>query len=157
MEEFITCARVCGDCLNFRPLRDRRTRKVQTLFGTITVDAPRIRVCSCGAGSGFVDVSQSPLAELLPDRCTPELRRLQAELSARHSYREAARLLERLLPCGSVNHATMRNRTHRIADGSRGRGTSSPRPNPIPIWRPIWRWRSMELTFERRMAIRRGT
>jgi hypothetical protein len=63
-----------------------------------------------------VDVSQSPLAELLPDRCTPEFRRLQAELSARHSYREAARLLEKFLPCGSVNHGTMRNRTHRIAD-----------------------------------------
>jgi hypothetical protein len=116
MEEFITFARVCGNCLKLRPLRDRRTRKVQTLFGTITVDAPRIRVCSCRAGSGFVDVSQSPLAELLPDRCTPELCRLQAELSARHSYRESARLLETLLPCGSVNHATMRNRTHRTAD-----------------------------------------
>jgi hypothetical protein len=98
MEEFITCARVCGDCQKLRPLRDRRTRKVQTLFGTVTVDAPRIRVCSCRAGSGFVDVSQSPLAELLPERCTPELRRPQAELSARHSYREAARLLERFLP-----------------------------------------------------------
>jgi len=36
-----------------------------------------------------------PLTELIPDRCTPELRRLQAELSARHSYREAAQLLER--------------------------------------------------------------
>jgi hypothetical protein len=74
MEEFITWARVCGGCQKLRPLRDRRTRKVQTLFGTITVDAPRIRVCSCRAGSGFVDVSQSPLAEVLPDRCTPERR-----------------------------------------------------------------------------------
>jgi hypothetical protein len=130
MEEFITCARVCGDCLKLRPLRDRRTRKVQTLYGTITVDAPRIRVCSCRAGSGFVDVSQSPLSELLPDRCTPELRRLQAELSARHSYREAARLLERLLPCGSVNHATMRNRTHRIADDLEAAVPSPSEPDP---------------------------
>jgi hypothetical protein len=72
IEEFITCARVCGDCLKLRPLRDWRTRKVQTLFGPITVDAPRIRVCSCRSGANFVDVSQSPLAELLPDRCTPE-------------------------------------------------------------------------------------
>ena len=123
----------------------RDSRKVQTLFGTITVDAPRIRVCSCRAGSGFVDVSQSPLAELIPDRCTPELRRLQAELSARHSYRESARLLETLLPCGSVNHATMRNRTHRIADDLEAAVPSPPEPDPNTTWRPISRWRSTEL------------
>ena len=115
MEEFATCARVCTECLKLRRLRDSRTRKIQTLFGTITVDAPRISVCPCRNDWDFVDLSQSPLAHLLPDRCTPELRRLQTEMSARHSYREAARLLATLLPCGPINHATMRNRMHRIA------------------------------------------
>lgn len=115
MEEFTTCARVCRECMKMRRRRDSRTRKIQTLFGTITVDAPRISVCSCRNTWGFADVSQSSLAELLPDRCTPELRRLQAELSARHSYREAARLLSTLLPCDPVSHATMRNRTHGVA------------------------------------------
>src|SRR3984885_6752926 len=91
VEEFITSDRVCGSCRGLRRLRDRRTRKIQTLFGTVTVDAPRISACPCGS-QGFVDVSWSSLTDLLPDRCTPELRRLQAELSARHSYREAARL-----------------------------------------------------------------
>lgn len=62
-----------------------------------------------------MDISWSPLTELLPDRCTPELMRLQAELSARHSFREAARLLETLLPSGPINHATPRNRTQRVA------------------------------------------
>ena len=114
MEEFINCARVCGSCLGLRRLRDRRTRKIQTLFGTVTVDAPRISACSCSS-EGFVDLSWSPLTDVLPDRCTPELRRLQAELSARHSYREAARLMEMLLPSAPANHATMRNRTHRVA------------------------------------------
>ena len=83
MEEFITCARVCGDRLKLRRLRDHRTRKVQTLFGTISVGAPRISTCRCRSRSGFVDVSRSPLTELLPDRCTPELQRLHAELGAR--------------------------------------------------------------------------
>ena len=115
MEEFTTCARVRRDCLKLRRLCDQRTRRVQTLFGTIAVDAPRISACPCRNVWGFVDASLSPLAELLPDRCTPEIRRLQAELGARHSYREAARLLETLLPCGPVNHATMRNRTRRCA------------------------------------------
>lgn len=115
MEEFATCAQVCRDCMKLRWRRDSRTRKIQTLFGTFTVDAPRISVCPCRNNWDFVDVSLSPLAELLPDRCTPELRRLQAELSARHSFREASRLLTTLLPCNPVSHTTMRNRTHRVA------------------------------------------
>jgi hypothetical protein len=101
--------------MKLRRLRDQRTRKIQILFGTISVDAPRISACQCRTGLGFEDVSQSPLTELLPDRCTPELRRLQAELGARHSYRGAARLLGMLLPCGPVSHATVRNRTHRVS------------------------------------------
>jgi hypothetical protein len=130
MEEFTTCARVCGECLKLRRLRDGRARKVQTLFGTITVSAPRISVCPCRNQWGFVDVSSSPLAELLPDRCTPELRHLQAELSAKHSYREAARLLTMFLPCDPMNHATMRNRTHRVAADLERRAISWPKPQP---------------------------
>jgi hypothetical protein len=80
MEEFSTCARVCTDCLTLRRLRDSRTRKLQTLFGTIAVEAPRISACPCRNDWGFLDVSRSPLTELLPDRCPPEFRRLQAEL-----------------------------------------------------------------------------
>jgi hypothetical protein len=78
----------------------------------------------------LVDVSLSPLAELLPDRCTPELRRLQAELGARHSYREAARLLGMLLPCGPVNHATMRKRTQRVAADLEAAVSPTPEPDP---------------------------
>ena len=54
---------------------------------------------------------------LLPSRCAnwPELRRLQAEMSARHSYPEAAQLLATLLPCGPINHAMLRSKTHRVA------------------------------------------
>ncbi len=130
MEEFTTCGRVCTDCLKLRRLRDHRTRKIQTLFGTITVDAPRIAACRCRNVWGFVDVSLSPVAELLPDRCTPELQRLQAEVGVRHSYREAARLLETFLPCGPVNQATMRNRTHRVAADLERAVTVSAKPDP---------------------------
>jgi hypothetical protein len=127
VEEFVTCDRVCGSCLGLRRVRDGRTRKIQTLFGTITVDAPRISACSCSS-QGFVDVSWSPMTDLLPDRCTPELQRLQAELSARHSYREAARLMEMLLPCSRANHATMRNRTHRVAGDLEAAAPLAPEP-----------------------------
>jgi hypothetical protein len=85
------------------------------LFGTVKVAAPRIRLCACADTLGLCDVSLSPLSHLLPDRCTGELRRLQTELGARHSFREATRLLETFLPCSSSNHASVRNRLHRVA------------------------------------------
>ena len=115
MEEYTMCARVGSECLTLRRQCDCRTRTIQTLFGTVEVDAPRISICPCSSEIGFVDLSFSPLAQFFPDRCTPELRRIHAELGARHSFREAAQLLSTLLPCSPTNHATIRNRTHRIA------------------------------------------
>jgi hypothetical protein len=79
---------------------------------------------------GFVDLSSSPLAQLLPDRCTPELRRVQAELGARHSFREAAQKLSMLLPCSPANHATIRNRTHRVAAEIEDKAPEAPKDVP---------------------------
>src|ERR1700742_932421 len=39
MEEYTMCARVCPECLTLRRQRDCRTRTLQTLFGTVEVDA----------------------------------------------------------------------------------------------------------------------
>ena len=79
------------------------------------VTAPRLKLCACVDTMCFDDLSFSPLSKLLPNRCTPELRRVQADLGARHSFREAARLLAALLPCSPPNHASVRNRLHRVA------------------------------------------
>jgi hypothetical protein len=40
MEEYTMCARVCRECLTMCRHRDCRTRTIQTLFGTVKVDAP---------------------------------------------------------------------------------------------------------------------
>ena len=64
IDEYVTCARVCPDCLNLRRLRDQRTRTLQTLFGTVKVAAPRIRLCSCKDAHGKFDASSSPLSHL---------------------------------------------------------------------------------------------
>jgi len=79
---------------------------------------------------GIFDLSFSPLAQLLPDRCTPELRRVQADLGARHSFREAAQLLSTLLPCSPSNHATIRNRTHRVAAEIEAKAPEAPKDAP---------------------------
>ncbi len=38
---------VCAACGGLQPLKDRRTRRLQTLFGTVEVEAPRFKVCRC--------------------------------------------------------------------------------------------------------------
>jgi hypothetical protein len=60
----------------------------------------------------------------------PELRRVQAELGARHSFREAAELLSMLLPCSPTNHATIRNRTHRVAAEIEANAPEAPKGMP---------------------------
>jgi len=37
--------RACAACGVLQPLKDRRTRRLQTLFGTIEVEAPWLKVC----------------------------------------------------------------------------------------------------------------
>src|SRR3954451_21380465 len=108
--------RLCPGCGVPRPLKDRRTRRLQTLFGTLEVEAPRFRVCRCRSAAAPVsEAVSSPVCALLTARCTPELEQVQAELGARASFREAARILETLLPASPANHENVRNRTHAVA------------------------------------------
>src|SRR5215218_4939057 len=100
--EYAACHRICPQCRVPQSLKDRRTRRLQTLFGTVEVEAPRFRVCRCRPLAPMEVAVVSPVGALLTARCTPELERVQAELGARTSFWEAARILETLLPpCGS--------------------------------------------------------
>ncbi len=113
--EYAAACRLCPACGVLQPLKDRRTRHIQTLFGTVEVEAPRIRACRCRVSAAMTEVVFSPVCALLTARCTPELERVQAELGARTSFREAARVLEALLPVSSANHESVRMRTHAVA------------------------------------------
>jgi len=64
IDEYVVCARVCTDCMRLRRLRDQRTRTLQTLFGTVRVAAPRVRLCSCLDTHGMGDLSFSPLSSV---------------------------------------------------------------------------------------------
>jgi hypothetical protein len=39
--EYPHCRRVCPSCLTFQRVKDRRQRRLQPLFGTVDVEAPR--------------------------------------------------------------------------------------------------------------------
>jgi len=85
--------RACTACGVLQPLKDRRTRRLQTLFGTVEVEAPRFKVCGCRRATSLAEVTVSPVGALLTARCTPELERVQAELGARTSFRDGVRIL----------------------------------------------------------------
>jgi len=117
VEEISEVSRVCRLCGSYLPVHDSRERRIDTLFGRITVAVPRVRMCMCGLpGHPKFKAADSPLTRVLRNRATPELQRLQAELAARHSFREAARLLNMLTPCSRQNHMTIRNRLASVAD-----------------------------------------
>ena len=107
--------RACAACGVLQPLKDRRTRRLQTLFGMVEVEAPRFKLCRCGQPVPLAGMAVSPVCALLTARCTPELERMQAELGARTSFRDGARILEALLPVSPANHESLRTRTHAVA------------------------------------------
>jgi len=116
MAEHAAHHRVCPECGVLRPLKDRRTRRLQTLFGTVEVEAPRFKVCHCrSSATQELARTVSPVCALLTARCTPELERVQAELGAHTSFRDAARILDTLLPASPANQEGVRTRTHAVA------------------------------------------
>ncbi len=113
--EYAAHHRACVECGALQPLKDRRTRRLQTLFGTVEVEAPRFKACRCRQPVPVTGATVSPVCALLSARCTPELERVQAELGARTSFRDGVRILEALLPVSPANHESLRSHTHAIA------------------------------------------
>ena len=98
------CLRCGGVCR----VKDYRDHAVATLFGQVTMGLPRFRCAACGgveAGIGW------------PPHCrsTPELDRLQAQLSAFMTYRTAVDVLKQMFPVDAgQDPETLRRHTLRI-------------------------------------------
>ena len=94
LQQYCETVRPCPRRHHRRHLKDYRRRRYDTVFGRLVVCAPRFDGCRhCGER-----LIASPVSELLPERVSPELRHLQAQLAAQLPYRQAAALLEELLP-----------------------------------------------------------
>jgi hypothetical protein len=121
--------RSCRCCGSQRRLHDYRTRRVDTLFGRVTLRQPRWRSCECSAAQSNTDqvCRRSRTSALIGERAAPELVRVQAELGARLSFREAAGVIGMLLPTGkAANHTGIRRRLARTADRLQILDNSSP-------------------------------
>ena len=93
----------CPDCGAARRHKDSRNIVLRTLFGIVRLTSPRWWQCTCRP---HTTRTFSPLAEVLPDRATPELLYLEAKFAALASYGTSARLLAEVLPLGRPLHAT---------------------------------------------------
>jgi hypothetical protein len=104
--------RRCQRCGMQRPLKDLRSRRLVSLFGTVEVRAPRFTPCRCAVTCRR---TLSPVAEIMPDRCTPEYERVVAKMGALLPYRRARTLLAEFLPLGDLQTVeTTRQRTLRV-------------------------------------------
>ena len=113
---YVLFRRHCQGCGGTRPIKDYSTRTIQTVYGAVTVESPRLYPCRrCMPG---VDFTITPVSELCPDRATAELMTLTAKLGAVMPYRSATELLSDCLPGQMpMRHMTLRHRT--LAVGKR--------------------------------------
>src|ERR687893_2332568 len=95
VEEHCRSRRRCDRCGAQRPLKDRRPRRLTSLFGVVAVRAPPFGACRCGVACRR---SITPATELMPDRCTPEYERVVAAMGAALPYRRALALLGEFFP-----------------------------------------------------------
>ncbi|AGW90031.1 hypothetical protein N234_08310 [Ralstonia pickettii DTP0602] len=86
-EEVCMLRRFCTRCHSFLDLKDRRIRKVDTVFGTVPFRSARIICCPCGTPLPL-EFPYSPMTEYVPERATSELLALEAKLSAQMPYRQ---------------------------------------------------------------------
>lgn len=129
--------RACADCGSKRILHNRRCRIVATLFGQVAVRQPRWRPCRCGRSEAN---APSRVRAILGASATPDLVQVQAELGARLSFREAARVMGLLLPASTAaNHTSVRRHLAKPADRLQARDNASPhrmslaRGNPMVV------------------------
>src|SRR5664280_2051535 len=105
--------RVCPHCDKQRQLKEQGRAPFRTLFGLIVVPNPRWLHCACQPQE---ETTFRPLATLLPERTSPELRFLETSWAADASYGSAAKHLHDAFPIDQKHSdVTVRNHTLQAA------------------------------------------
>jgi hypothetical protein len=108
--EYCRQRRLCSHCGSQRLLKD--VRRLLSVFGTVEVPAPRFLPCRCAVTRRL---TLNPVAEIIPDRCTPEYERIIAKMGSLLPYAQARTLMSEFLPLGAVPAVeTTRRRTMRV-------------------------------------------
>ena len=112
--EYLDAQRSCPHCGKPRGQKGSHSVTLQTLFGNVEIDSPRWSHCPCQPNPAK---SFSPVAELLPERVSPERLYLEIKWGSLISFELAADLLKDTLPVAeTVNAASVRNHLHGVAE-----------------------------------------
>jgi hypothetical protein len=76
MHDYLEYQRHCPQCGKLRHSKGSHSTVFRTVFGDVPVESPRFTHCPC---QPHATESFSPLAELLPERTTPELLYLETK------------------------------------------------------------------------------
>ena len=134
-EEHCRSRRRCDHCGAQRPLKDFRRRRLRSLFGIVEVRAPRFGPCRCGVVSRR---TITPVAEIMPDRCTPEYERTLAKMGSLLPYGRARALLDEFFPLGDAPEVeTIRQRTLQVGARLEKEAVRPPTPAAPNEARPI--------------------
>ena len=111
--ECVTAHRHCPDCGQPRLSKGHHDLPLRTVFGKVRVASPRLLHCDCRPHE---TKSFSPLAQVLPERTTPEMLFLETKWASLMSYGLTTELLQEVLPMDSPLHAsTIREHVCRVA------------------------------------------
>jgi hypothetical protein len=131
--EFVTQARRCPRCGRLRTCKGHHQIVFRTPFGKLQLDSPRLYRCGCKLNDGR---SFSPLAELLPERTSPELMYLETKFAALVSYGLTVKLLEEVLPIDqALSPTAIRHQVRQAAqrlESQRGPAPGAPRVDDDP-------------------------
>jgi hypothetical protein len=106
--------RHCSACGQPQHGKGQHDLPMRTVFGNMTIPSSRIVYCDC---QPHETKSFSPLAQLLPERTTPEMLFLETKWSALMSYGVTSDLLQEVLPMDSPLYAsTIREHVFRVAE-----------------------------------------
>ena len=114
---YVAQQQTCRHCGAQRRCKGHHPIVMRSLFGKLTLMSPRLYTCACQADD--TRRSSSPLADLLPERTTPELRYLEAKWAALLSYGVTVDVLEEVLPL-QANHTTVYRHLQQVAQRLEG-------------------------------------
>jgi hypothetical protein len=112
---YLDHARACPQCGKQRQLKDQDTAPFRTLFGLVAVFNPRWHQCAC---QPHEEKTFRPLALLLPERSSPELRYLETKWAALAPYGSTVNLLHDVLPI-DAKHSAVSVRNHLLQAAQR--------------------------------------
>jgi hypothetical protein len=111
---YLETQRPCTHCGHVQRSKGYHTTQVRTVFGTISVQSPRLHQCSCQPPPAK---TFSPRAALLHEHVTPELLFLETKWAALVSYGVTAELLHEVLPIDdALAPGTIREHVVKVAE-----------------------------------------